>query len=239
MLTNGSTCDATPAASGARETWRALVAGAFTIVVMLGAPAYAQNCAGFSDIAASSAFCPSVEWMKNRAITTGCGDGTAYCPDTVVSRLGMAAFMKRLGTALTPVQLRVDVPTGPIDLDGNPVICATADQAITGYPRRAYVDLAFSANAAADVGFAADLVYSTDSGATWTALNAVTNRVSIGSGQWGGLADLAFGDLAVNQNVRWGVRMSRGGIAGIGDLADGRCQLRVLIFNRDGATSPF
>ncbi|RIK34837.1 MAG: hypothetical protein DCC58_21125 [Chloroflexi bacterium] len=29
-------------------------------------------CVGFIDLAATSPFCPSVEWLKNRAITTGC-----------------------------------------------------------------------------------------------------------------------------------------------------------------------
>ena len=39
---------------------------------------------------------------KNRAITTGCTSTTLYCPTDNVSRLAMAAFMNRLGDALTP-----------------------------------------------------------------------------------------------------------------------------------------
>jgi hypothetical protein len=41
------------------------------------------------------------------------------------------------------------------------------------------------------------------------------------------------------QPLKWGIRLSRGGVAGSTDLSDSRCQLRVLLFNRDGATSPF
>lgn len=217
--------------------WTAIVAIAVGAAAGSSVAA-AQACSGFTDVAASSPFCPSVEWMKNRGITTGCG-GAAYCPDQAVSRLAMAAFMKRLGTALTPIQLRVDAAPGAVDLDGNVVVCQTADQGIDGFPRRAYADAVFSATAASDVGFAADLVVSADGGANWSGLNSVGNKGSIGANQWAGLSDIGFGDLGVGQSLRWGVRVTRGGLPGTADLADSRCQLRVLLFSRDGATSPY
>ncbi|GIK86928.1 MAG: hypothetical protein BroJett026_24090 [Betaproteobacteria bacterium] len=65
--------------------------------------AHAAPCAGFDDVDDASPFCASVAWMKNRAITLGCGDGSAYCPDDAVTRLQMAAFMKRLGESLFPL----------------------------------------------------------------------------------------------------------------------------------------
>ncbi len=74
--------------------------------LVLAAPAMAQNCAGFTDVVddgvAPGAFCPNVQWVKNRSITLGCTSATLYCPTNNVTRLQMAAFMNRLGTALTP-----------------------------------------------------------------------------------------------------------------------------------------
>jgi hypothetical protein len=151
----------------------------------------------------------------------------------------MAAFMNRLGTALTPVQLRVDTAPGTVDLDLNAVVCQTADFPVANFPRRAFVDLSFTGTAAADVTLAADLAQSTDAGVTWTNLNTVPNRGSVVANQWGGLSDVGYADLAVGQTVRWGVKMTRGGAPGSADLTDSRCQLRVLVYSRDGASSPY
>lgn len=89
----------------------------------------------------------------------------------------MAAFLNRFGTAMTPVKLGVDATTGAVDLDlPNNVVCQTANFAVAGLPRRAYVDLSFTATVAADVDFAAELVQSTVNGTNWTALTAQSNR---------------------------------------------------------------
>ena len=212
---------------------------ALVLAFALGsAPAWAAPCAGFTDVEDTSAFCPSVEWLKNRAITTGC-TATEYCPSSPVSRLAMAAFMNRLGTALTPVQLRVDAAPGAVDLDLGTVVCQTTDFAVEGFPRRAFVDLSFSASAVADVTLAVDVVQSTDGGANWANLNTVVNRGSVVASQWGALSDVGYADVEVGQTVRWGVRMTRGGAPGATDLSDSRCQLRVLVHSRDGATPPY
>jgi hypothetical protein len=209
-------------------------------VVLACAPAMgAGPCAGFTDVDSASGFCPNVEWLKNRAITLGCTSATLYCPTHSVSRLQMAAFLNRFGTALTPVHLRVDAPLGAVDLDANTVICQTTDFTAQDFPRRAFVDLSFTGIATADVNLAADLAMSTDGGGTWINLNTVTNRGSVAANQWGGLSDVGYADLNVGQMARWGVRMTRGGAAGTTDLSDGRCQLRALVYSRDGTSSPF
>jgi hypothetical protein len=151
----------------------------------------------------------------------------------------MAAFMNRLGNALTPLHLPVDAAPGAVDLDAGIVLCQTQDFAVEEFPRRAYADLSFNARATADVGFAADLVMTSNGGASWTNLNGTPNRGFVPANRWGTLADVGSSDLAVGQNVRWGVRLTRAGIAGAADLADSRCRLRVLIDNRNGAVSPF
>jgi hypothetical protein len=58
--------------------------------------AVAQNCDGFTDVLASSPFCPDVTWMKTYGVTKGCAP-SQFCPNDNVSRLQMAAFMHRLG----------------------------------------------------------------------------------------------------------------------------------------------
>jgi hypothetical protein len=201
--------------------------------------ASAAPCAGFVDVLDTSGFCKNVDWLKNRSITLGCTDVTHYCPTDPVSRLAMAAFMNRLGTALTPLHFRKDVAVGALDLDANVVVCQTSDIAVTGFPRRAFADLTFSGTATADVSFAVDLAMSTDGGATWTMLNANPNRGSVPANQWGGLSDVGSVDVDVGQTVRFGAQASRGGIAGATDLTDSRCELRVLVYSRDGTSSPF
>ena len=210
---------------------------ALSLTLAITPAAVAAPCAGFGDVDDSSVFCVNVEWLKNRAITLGC-TATAYCANDAVSRLAMAAFMNRLGTALTPAQLSVDFAPGAIDLDASLVVCQTQDFAVTGFPRRAYVDLSFSGNAGADVSVAADLAMSTNSGASWTPLNTVVNRGLVAANQWGALSDLGFADLAVGQSVRFGVLMSRGGVPGAADLSNSRCALRVLVYSRTGSVSP-
>jgi len=212
-----------------------------TIALLAAAPAvHALPCAGFTDVDSTSPFCPNVEWVKNRAITTGCTSATQYCPADPVSRLAMAAFLNRFGTAMTPVKLGVDATTGAVDLDlPNNVVCQTANYAVAGFPRRAYVDLSFTATATADVDFAADLVQSTDNGTNWTAMTSQGNRGSVSANHWAGLGNLAQVDVDVGQTVRYGVRLSRDGLAGTADLSDSRCKLQAVIFSRDGSASPY
>ena len=67
------------------------------IVAAVGEQAVAANCDGFTDVSDASSFCADVTWIKNRAITLGCGNGTTYCPNDPVTRLQMAAFLHRMG----------------------------------------------------------------------------------------------------------------------------------------------
>jgi hypothetical protein len=206
-------------------------------LVALPAAAQAAPCAGFSDVDTSFTACPSIEWIKNRSITLGCGVGT-YCPSAAVPRQEMAAFMNRLGDAMTPLLVRVDVSPGAIDLDAtNAVVCQTQNFVVANFPRRAVLDLTFAAQAPADVDIAADLVKTTDNGATWTVLTAVDHRGGVMANRWSSVANLATTDLAVNETVRFGVRVSRASPGA--DLSDSRCNLRVAIGSRTGAASPF
>lgn len=159
--------------------WVGTAAGVLAFLA-LSAPAAAQNCAGFTDVTddgtATGAFCPSVQWVKNRNITLGCNQaGTLYCPATVVTRLGMAAFMHRLGTALTPQDLGViahDSVNIPVDLSvpANRIRCAMTQNIPTAsYPRRILFNNKVNLyNPTARVDILAEVVFSTDDGVTWT-----------------------------------------------------------------------
>ena len=67
------------------------------VATCVSADVLAAPCAGFVDVDSNSAFCPSVAWVKSRAITLGCIDASHYCPNDPVTRLQMAAFLYRLG----------------------------------------------------------------------------------------------------------------------------------------------
>ena len=198
----------------------------------------AAPCAGFADVDSASAFCPNVEWLKNRAITLGCSPA-AYCPADPVSRLAMAAFMNRLGNVLTPTMLRVELAPGALDLDASPVICQTTAFGVTAYPRRAIVDLTVAGRATSATTFAVTPFVITDGGGTWTVLTLPAARTHVDPLRWNGVAHFAHTDLEVGQTITFGVRVDRGGIAGSADLSESRCQLRVQITSRDGLAPPY
>ena len=49
----------------------------------------------FDDVDAGSFYAPFIERMAERGITTGCGDGSGFCPDATVTRAQMAVFLSR------------------------------------------------------------------------------------------------------------------------------------------------
>ena len=89
--------------------------------------AIAAPCAGFADVDDSSQFCRNVEWVRNRLVTLGCTSTSAYCPNDVVTRLSMAAFLHRFADAMTPDRLgQVGGSTSAADLDVPTLQCQTA-----------------------------------------------------------------------------------------------------------------
>ena len=198
--------------------------------------AFAAPCAEFTDVDASSAFCGNVAWLKNRAITMGCTSATLFCPSAPVSRLQMAAFMNRLGTAMTPVVVRSESTSGAIDLDASSVVCTTPDQAIADFPRRVIIDSSLSGTSPTGADIAVRSVYSTNGGASWTPFAAVQSFAHVPAAHWGQASDVGSVDLDVGQNVRFGIQVGRTGAGG--DLSDSRCLLRAQIGSRNGAASP-
>ncbi len=49
----------------------------------------------FEDVDADGFFAPFIEKLADLGVTTGCGDGTRFCPDSSVTRAQMAVFLSR------------------------------------------------------------------------------------------------------------------------------------------------
>ena len=75
----------------------------------------AAGCGGFTDVTGTDAHCDSVEWLRNRSITSGCM-GNLYCPQDAVNRASMALFQHRLGGAISPL-VGVTERSEPVALD--------------------------------------------------------------------------------------------------------------------------
>ena len=106
--------------------WKALLA--FVCGLAVTTPAYGVACntpLNFVDVPTADPFCSTIDWLRNRGITVGCGNGTAFCPDDVVTRKTMAAFMNRLANALDPVVVRVEATGGGLSLATPQTICTT------------------------------------------------------------------------------------------------------------------
>jgi hypothetical protein len=218
------------------------------------ANASAQACAGFTDVLATDSLCPSVEWLKNRQITLGCAVGL-YCPNEPVSRLAMAAFMNRLGKALSPQILKRHGSLGATTLPGEsptpPLIVCRTDSTTATYPRAALVNASFTALAdASAVAYRAFLLYSLDNGATWLAFDdegnppapIATPRASSAGNQWSGVA-LTYAANYLDPNVPFsfaiGIRRDNGLLGTTGNFAATRCQLTATVLNANGTESPY
>ena len=206
-------------------------------------PAVAQPCAGFTDVPASSQFCPNVEWLKNRAITVGCTSATLFCPQDLVTRLSMAAFLNRLGVALTPVAL-TPVSAAPVAVDPttNPVLCATPAPGfnVADFPRRAYVaGAAHLSSPPVAIDVMANVLVSTNGG-TWTPIANSDHYGTLYAGstppQHVSLAPFGWVDIAVGQTVRFAIGLGR--FAGTGSSVMAGCNLSVQLGNRNSAVSP-
>ncbi len=207
-------------------------------------PALAAPCAGFTDVDDTHAFCPNVDWLKNRAITLGCTSTTLFCPDAPVTRLSMAAFMNRLGIALTPAVLYREATGGPLDLDAPPtVVCDTVALPAATYPRTASAGAVLNAQLASPIANPAavgiKVLQSTDNGGTWTPVNALPASAG-GFKTWANAtvwkADLP---LAPATSYRYGLRIERAIGFGTGDLAAWSCQIKVVVTSRTGGAVPF
>lgn len=209
--------------------------------------ALAAPCVGFGDADDSDAitgpFCTNVAWIKNRGVTLGCSTAPLlYCPSGNVTRLQMAAFMQRLGDALTPTVLTNTLATGPVDLDlsiGSPSVnvCRTAPFAVTDYPRRAIIHAQFSGLAAGPLQIYGTATYSTNNATSFQDVvpGGIGVRNSVGAAGWVLLSQVTRFDMEVGQTYIFAFQVERAaGTTGPNDLTDGRCNITVSIGSRTG-----
>jgi hypothetical protein len=222
---------------------RNLFGAALLIMTSAWMPSSAQAapCAGFIDVDDSSGFCPNVEWLKNRAITLGCSTPNSYCPLEPVIRLSMAAFMNRLGTAMTPAVLYDDATGGTLLLDTPPdTICETPAFSTGAYPRAAQLSasLTVQTNATA-ASLELRLVQSVDNG-PWTSLNSVPTSVSGVNRRVNASALRGALSLQTNTSYRFGLAVTRAAGSGTtGNPIAWTCQIKAIVTSRTGAASPF
>ena len=226
------------------KSWIIMLAAA--VAVAAATPAVAAPCGGFTDVddtVVGPLFCENVQWVKNRGVAAGCTAST-YCPGDPVSRLQMAAFMNRLGTALTPVEL-APVSAAPVAVDPttNPVLCATPAPgfAVPDFPRRAYVTgAAHLSSPPVAIDVMANVLISTNNGATWTQIANSDHYGTLYAGstppQHVSLAPFGWVDIAVGQTVRFAIGLAR--FAGSGTSVTAGCNLSVQIGNRNSTTPP-
>lgn len=218
----------------------------------VAAPAMAQVCAGFTDVVddgtAPGAFCPNVQWVKNRNITLGCTTATLYCPGNNVTRLQMAAFMNRMGKALTPEDLPTAAFTsaGRQDISASPILCQTIDYPIpvTSFPRRATFNSKVNVwDPSADVELVIDVMFSTNAGmpGSWISVTdsqtfQTLRNIPVGVVDDVSMYPIGFVDLLVGQTYRFGIRVARQTGTGNPNIY---CTNRVSIANRNGTSAPY
>ena len=216
------------------KTWKAVAGFAF----LMGASSTASAlCAGFTDVDGASPFCPNVEWLKNRGVTTGCTSATLYCPTDVVTRLSMAAFMNRLGNALEPAFLN-NSQSATATINASGVSCQTTAYVVANYPRIATARGMLYHSASTSQLVTARLVYSLNGGTTW---NSFSDFYTLATNVPNGFitqSPVAKGVvLNVGASVIFGIRS--GEFGGAPTVGDSGCSITVRLDSHTGASSPF
>jgi hypothetical protein len=223
-----------------RKALRVLAAVA---VAALAHPVAAAPCAGFVDVDDASTFCPSVEWMKNRAITLGCVGANVYCPTDPVNRLSMSAFLQRLGIALTPTTIgSIDVPPGAaLTLANAPTVCRTLNVFPSAtFPRLAHGKAIFSFVSSGETDVAVQLVETSDGGTTWTPVSPLQSVSAVDQARASLSVILPPRNLGLNLSYEYALRVTRvAGSATAGNPSSYSCRYRLLADNRNPGAPPF
>lgn len=228
-------------------------AAVFAALGLASSAALAAPCAGFADVDTSNQFCANIEWIKNRAVTQGCATGL-YCPVDFVTREQMAAFMNRLGNALTPQTLTNTDAFDSYDLDlaesnVNAHLCKVGPIAAADYPRRALIYAQFSGYGAGPFQMFGTTTASVNGGAFQrNAPGGIGMRAQAGTAGWTNVTQTAAVDMAAGSTytfaffVQRAVEEAPNGndiVSPSAGLGGGRCNMTVQVQSRTGTSSPF
>ncbi len=218
-----------------------LAAAAAVIILGSGAnTALAQQCSVFTDVFTTDSYCPAVQWLKNRGITTGC-TATGYCPLNNVSRAQMALFMNRLGIALTPKVVTLQEGTGPGTslLPGQLIrVCQTQASALPAlnYPQQLRARGTVSANLTGSaVGLA---LYLSLNGGPFTSIvstEMLINPTGDELLQWSSNVV----PVPVGNSISVAVAIINRGAGTLSLQSNGRCAIEVEAFNANPTSPPF
>lgn len=195
---------------------------------------------GFNDVQDTDVFCNSTQWMKNRAITLGCGAGTNYCPNDVVTRASMALFMNRLGNALTPKLVGRQTGTDATNMAPSlfTPFCFGAALPAVNYPQtaRARGTIAIPMTGPAVEMF----LVMTLNGQPYQNMNSTAHRLTSPSGtvrlSWSSNAV----DVPPGVTVGFAIGLSNpAGSVGTLNLGAGICALEAEVVNRVTTSAPF
>lgn len=105
-----------------------LAASLVVLLVLVLIPAVVSARSDFDDVPPTNIFYDDISWMADTGVTKGCG-ATRFCPDDLVTREQMSAFMHRLaanrvvdagslgGVAAADYVTHSEIGTGAIDAD--------------------------------------------------------------------------------------------------------------------------
>lgn len=193
------------------------------------------SCVGMGDVPAGAGFCPSVQFLKNRAITLGC-TSTTYCPNDAVTRAQMALFMNRLSTALEPVFVSTQ-GSATAGINANGVVCQTSSFIVGNSPRVGTAAAMLYHTAPTSQRVTARIVYSTDGGTTWLDFSPFYTLASNVANGYITQSPVANARLfTVGQLVKFGIRTGEFGSATVGDAG---CNITVRIDNHNGTSFPY
>ena len=111
-----------------RRWGRPLVASLAALLVLALIPAVVSAASDFDDVPPTNIFYSDISWLADAGVTKGCG-ATRFCPDDLVTREQMSAFMHRLavnrvvdagslgGVAAADYVTHSEIGTGAIDAD--------------------------------------------------------------------------------------------------------------------------
>lgn len=212
-----------------------LVRTVVVATVIAASQAASAQCSGFTDVDPANALCPSVDWLRNRAVTLGCTSATLFCPADSVIRLSMAAFINRLGNALTASVVTAKDNGAGLPLPGPTTICQ-ATLPGTAYPRSASVIGVVTAQVGSPTSVSMRVVTALVPG-SWNFATQAPPPLAGGSGWITGSVQKSAIPLAANLAHFFAVQLDP--TPGTTSLGPWTCEIKVKVVSQTGTGFPY